>query len=155
MALYKKYNELCPEDRPDDAFYLKPLPTPRMNQWYNKVPIGHNTLFQIAAHLCQQASISRHQTNHSLRATGATRLYQKGIKEQLIMEQTGHRSVQGVRSYKRTSMEQQKAVSEVLCGNIICSCSSIDMKAVQSMKDFTFNNCSNIKIKIYSSNEKS
>jgi integrase len=34
-------------------------------------------------------------TNHSLRATTATRLYQAGVEEQLIMERTGHRSLDG------------------------------------------------------------
>ena len=36
-------------------------------------------------------------------ATAATRLYNAGVDEQLIMETTGHRSLEGVRSYKRTS----------------------------------------------------
>lgn len=31
-------------------------------------------------------------TNHSLRATAATRLYAAGVDEQLIAEKTGHRS---------------------------------------------------------------
>jgi len=42
-------------------------------------------------------------TNHSLRTSAATRLYDAGVDEQLIMLQTGHRSTAGVRSYKRTS----------------------------------------------------
>ena len=89
-TLFKKYNSLCPEDHPDDAFYLKPLPVPRANQWYSKAPTGHNILSNIVARLCQRAGIDGHRTNHSLRATAATRLYQSGVDEQLIMEQTGH-----------------------------------------------------------------
>jgi len=38
------------------------------------------------------AGISRFKTNHSLRATVVTRLYQVGIGEQLIMDTTGHHS---------------------------------------------------------------
>ena len=30
------------------------------------------------------------------------------------MERTGHRSIEGIRSYKRTSSEQQEAVSDIL-----------------------------------------
>ena len=41
----------------------------------------------------------------------------KGIDEQLIMERTGHRSLEGVRSYKRTDEQQQIAVSNVLQQN--------------------------------------
>ena len=41
-------------------------------------------------------------------ATITSRLYQSGINEQLVMERTDHRSVEGVRSYKRTSDEQRE-----------------------------------------------
>ena len=54
------------------------------------------------------------KTNHSLCATAATQLYQAGLDEQLIMETTGHQSLDGVRNYKRTSVEQQQVVSDIL-----------------------------------------
>ena len=44
VRLYKLYNAHCPKDRPDNAFYLKPLEKPRGDCWYTKSPIGHNTL---------------------------------------------------------------------------------------------------------------
>ena len=53
------------------------------------------------------ANITGYKTNHSLRATTATRLYHAGVDEQLIMERTGHRSLDGVISYKRTSDNQR------------------------------------------------
>ena len=52
--------------------------------------------------------------DQSLQVTSATRLFQSGIDEQLIMSHTGHRSIDGVRSYKRISEEQKKSVSGVL-----------------------------------------
>lgn len=58
--------------------------------------------------------IEGYKTNHSLKATAATRLFQAGIDEQLIMEKTGHRSLEGVRSYKRTNIKQQENISDVL-----------------------------------------
>ena len=33
---------------------------------------------------------------------------------QLVMEHTGHRSIEGIRSYKRTSMKQKEVVSDIL-----------------------------------------
>lgn len=36
------------------------------------------------------------------------------MDDQLIMTKTGHRSLDGVRSYKRVSNEQQQHLSEVL-----------------------------------------
>ena len=48
--------------------------------------------------MCQNAGIMGHKTNHSLRATCATRLFEHNVDEQLIMNRTA-----GVRSYKRVS----------------------------------------------------
>jgi hypothetical protein len=52
-------------------------------------------------------------SNHSLRATCASRLYHSGIDEQLISRQTGHRSL-AIREYKRTSSDQQLELSKIL-----------------------------------------
>ena len=64
--------------------------------------------------VCEKAGIKGYKTNHSLRVTTATRLFHSGLDEQLIMEQTGHRSADGVRSYKRSSVQQQEVVSRIL-----------------------------------------
>ena len=46
--------------------------------------------------------------------TATARLYQAGVDEQLIMEKTGHRSLEGVRSYKRVNIEQQENLRDIL-----------------------------------------
>jgi integrase len=43
--------------------------------------------------LCQDAGIEGNFTNHSLRATMATRGLVKGIPDKLIMAKTGHKDV--------------------------------------------------------------
>ena len=66
---------------------------------------------------CSSLSGSRdcgYKTNDSLRATTATRLYQSGVDEQLVMERTGHRSLEGVHNYKRTADMQREALSDIL-----------------------------------------
>jgi hypothetical protein len=65
--------------------------------------------------LCEQAGFKGHFTNHSLRATAATRLYDAGVDEQLIAEKTGHRS-SAVRSYKRTQNAQLVKCSDIIQG---------------------------------------
>ena len=52
--------------------------------------------------LMKQAGIEGKFTNHSLRATTATHMFQKGVDEQLIKCVTGHKS-DAVRLYKRPS----------------------------------------------------
>ncbi len=74
---------------------------------------------QTIASLCASAGIEGFKTNHSLRATTAARLYQSGVDEQLVMERTGHRSLEGVRNYKRTSSQQKEALSDILSDNKI------------------------------------
>ena len=60
----------------------------------------------IIKRMCNEAGISGYRAKHSLRATAATQLYQSGyVEEQQIMERTGYRSTEAVRSYKRTSKE--------------------------------------------------
>ena len=72
------------------------------------------SLGRIISRICKEADIGGYKTNHSLRATAATRLYQSGVDEQLVMERTGHRSLENVRSYKRTSDTQCQALSDIL-----------------------------------------
>ena len=103
-----------PLEAKTDAFYLTPLKKPKGNVWYGQTPIGHNTLDTTVSRICKAAGIVGYKTNHSLRVTTATRLFQKGVEEQLIMARTGHRSLEGVRTYKRIGDEQREMMSNVL-----------------------------------------
>ena len=115
VRLFQLYLSKLPQDCPKNAFYFKPLQKYSANGvWFSKQPLGHNKLHKMMSSICSAAGISGYKTNHSLRATSASRLYQTGIDEQLIMERTGHRSIEGVRSYKITNVDQEKAVSNIL-----------------------------------------
>ena len=48
----------------------------------------------------KEAGIQGYKTNHSLRATATTRLYESRVDEQQIMERTGQQRLEGVRSYR-------------------------------------------------------
>ena len=82
--------------------------------WFSTRPLGHNPLGNTVARMCKAAGIKGFKTNHSLRATATSRLYRSGVDEQLVMERTGHRSIEGVRSYKRTSETQREVLSDIL-----------------------------------------
>lgn len=114
VRLYQIYLQHCPKPRKTDAFYLTPLKKPKNDVWFTTVPVGHNPLSQTVKRLCEAAGIQGFKTNHSLRVTSATRLFQSGLDEQLIMSRTGHRSVEGVRAYKRVNSEQKQNLSDVL-----------------------------------------
>ncbi|VDI01280.1 Hypothetical predicted protein [Mytilus galloprovincialis] len=113
-SMMKKRSAEGPKDEVD-AFYFKPLVNFTTDQWFCKVLVGHNTLQKTVKRLCTAVGLEGKRTNHSLRASAATRLYQAGVEEQLICETTGHRS-SAVRSYKRTANFQQNESSEILYG---------------------------------------
>ena len=117
VRLYKLYMSKCPEDRPDGALYLKPLAKPTEQCWYHKIPIGHNSLQQTVCRLCVAAGIEGKFTNHSLRTTNATRLFEAKVDEQLIMQRTGHSS-NAVRAYKRVGEKLRTVTSDVLNGTV-------------------------------------
>ena len=64
--------------------------------------------------MCAEAGIVGCKTNHSLRATGATDMFKAGAPEKLIQERTGHRSIEALRTYERSSEAQHRAVSSLL-----------------------------------------
>lgn len=90
-----------------------PLSKPKHDCWFCKVPIGHNALQQVVPNLFKAAGIAGHYTNHSLRATSATRLFEASVDEQLIMQRTGHCST-AVRAYKRIGEKLKPLTSDVL-----------------------------------------
>ena len=113
VRLFKLYNK-CPKNRPDDAFYLTPLRRPTNEVWYSVTPLGHNPLSRIVSELMSDGGFEGFYTNHSLRVTCATRLYEAQVDEQLIMGRTAHSSTDGVRAYKRSSKKLKEITSDVL-----------------------------------------
>ena len=114
-------SKLPAEARDKDLFYVRPMEkvnksasTHERSAWYYSIPVGRNKLAQMAPEMCKLANISGNKTNHSLRTTGATELYEAEVPEKIIQERTGHRSLECLRMYERTSDKQQQAVSNIL-----------------------------------------
>ena len=75
--------------------------------------VDQSQSLQQTSEMCTEAGIPR-KTNHSLRATGATTLFQSKVPEKIIQKTTGHRSLEALRKYEHTSTEQHQAVSKVM-----------------------------------------
>jgi integrase len=95
--------------------YLRSRTKPTEDEWYSDARVGINTISKVVGKLCDKAGLEGFYSNHSLRATAATRMYNADIPEQLICEKTGHRS-DAVRSYKRTSADQMMEASDIVQG---------------------------------------
>ena len=100
-----------------DVFYMRPLnavPKDTSRPWFTNCPVGRNTLAAVVKKMCKEVGIEGKKTNHSLRATGATELFQAKVPERLIQQRTGHRSVEALRVYERTTAGQHENISAIL-----------------------------------------
>ncbi len=118
VHLFKKCCSLLPQKSTKLSLYVYPLPMQRRSpkQWFSENPMGVSTLKTTVKRLAKQVNLQGQFTNHSLRATAATRMYQAGINEQTIMEYTGHKS-EAVRSYKKPSRSIMKNANRAVSGD--------------------------------------
>ena len=64
--------------------------------------------------MMREVGFEGHYTNHSLRVSLASRLFDAEVDKQLIMSRTGHLSTDSVRAYKRASTKLKRLTSDVL-----------------------------------------
>ena len=95
-----------------DVFYLRPKASYTSDVWYDCVPVGVHKLKNYLECMCKEAGIQEKKSNHSLRATGATALFNAGVPEKLIRGVTGHRS-NALQLYERPTTEQLQETSAV------------------------------------------
>ena len=116
VTYYEKYCRLLAPTCSSKKLYsrCKKFHTP--SQWYCDQPLGINKIKTAVKEMCKQAGVQGKFTNHSLRATAATRMYDNQVPEQIIKETTGHKS-DCVCVYKRTSDKLCQKASSTLAAN--------------------------------------
>ncbi|CAG2203745.1 unnamed protein product [Mytilus edulis] len=126
--LYIGHSEISPEG--NSKFYKRPL---QDSLRFSKQNLGINKLENLMKTTCTKDELSGNFTNHYGKRIFATTMFQSGLDEQTtcIMSQTGHRSVQGVRKYKRPSDDQLRDISNVLEPN----CKSSKIKTENNSSD--------------------
>ena len=119
VNIFYKYYCHLPLKRKCSALYLRPKKVfNKGDVWFQDSPIRINKLQNTIKNIIKEAALLGNYTNHSLRSTATTRLYQGGVEEQVICELTGHRSL-AVRSYKHTHNLQKECASQILHDNPI------------------------------------
>ena len=109
VRLLDLYTSKLPKDTNNNIYCtpLKNIPLDPSKPWFSATPVGWNKLDAMIATIFKDAGISG-KTNHRLRVTGATRMYNSGIPEKTIPQsRTGHKSVEALRVYERPNTEQQ------------------------------------------------
>ena len=116
VRIIDKYISLLPPVKATSKkgnFYLRSLEKYNQAQWYGEQVVGLNSIRRVMSDVCEKAKIKGFITNHSLRRTGTTRLFTKGVERTLIKEFTEHRS-DAVDAYAVTSHEQREKLSNIL-----------------------------------------
>ncbi len=78
VCIFEKYVEkqLSHDPKCSKDLYLWPLAKPlNPHMWYSCQPISLSTLSKVIAKLCDAAGMVRRYSNHSLRSTAATHMY--------------------------------------------------------------------------------
>ena len=97
-----------------NALYIRPKKHyTNGTAWYDDAPVGVHKLQTTIKRMCTAIRLKGHYTNHSLRATCATRLYRNDMQDQLVKSKTRHRS-SALWDYKRTSEVHLQTVSDIL-----------------------------------------
>ena len=117
VRIIEKYLNLLPKDGKKPNLYLQSLKKPRPYCWYSSTPIGINKLRSVVSSMLRDAGLNGFFTNHSLRRTCATRLFQAGQDVKLVKEITGHVS-DAVTKYQTTSDMQRMSVSSIIQGDV-------------------------------------
>ena len=117
MALLDLYLSKIPSDAlQKDNFYLRPLQKKPDNPgaaWFSSMQVGINTMNDMLKKMCDQAVIEC-RSNHSLRTTGASEMFQANLPEHVIQSRTGHLSLKALRTYERVTEEQHKEACKIL-----------------------------------------
>ena len=83
--------------------------------WFDNIPFGVNKIGEIMKRISECAALSKVYTNHSIRATAITIMYQGGVDTKQICKVTKHKSEESLKHYiDGQSSAQKRQCSKVL-----------------------------------------
>ena len=133
VRLIKKYCSLLPPPKTCQKFYLQPRPKFNPKVWFCDQPYGNHKVSSTIKLMCKKAGLVGKYTNHSLRASSASRMYESEIPEQVIKEITGHRS-ECVRTYKRTPDSIKQKASVTISGGTVIDSRNVGKKVCDEIE---------------------
>ena len=142
VKLLDFYLPLLPPGSP--YFYMQGLdafPSDPAKSAFKKQRVGVNMLKNMLSELSRMSGVGVHYTNHSLRATSITRMFNNGIPEKVIAETSGHKSAKALQCYERTSSVQQQAVTASINVDANPESSHVPKGGASPSFSGNFNNC--------------
>lgn len=117
LNIVEVYEFYCSKLNPGcTALFQKPKYKKWSNSlWFDNVPLGVNKISDMMKRISECCHLSRTYTNHSVRATAITVMYQGGVDTKQICKITKHKSEESLKHYiDGQSAEQKRKCSEVL-----------------------------------------
>ena len=90
VKILQKYLSLIPVNCNCPSFYLQPKKKITPDCWFQDRPAGVNRLRNTIKEICKSAKLPGFYSNHSLRSTSCTKMYECDVDEQIIQEISGH-----------------------------------------------------------------
>lgn len=135
VRLTQKYLSLCPQYFKKPNFYLQSRVKYTPNVWYAGQVVGQNSIAKVIQELMKEAKIEGFFTNHSLRRSGGTRLFNAGVDRKLVKEAMGHKS-DAVDQYQVTSDQQRELLSKIIaCPNEVKPVTAVSSDTDSKEKD--------------------
>ena len=78
------------------------------DRWFDRKPLGKNTLGNMMVTISAKAGLPVVYTNHCIRATAITKLAHAGVQHNEIVSITGHKSVESLRQYVQAPSQTKK-----------------------------------------------
>ena len=94
-------------------FYLRSIVRTTPAQWYSSRVMGVNAIKKVVGEMLKDVKLDGFFSNHSLRRSGTTRLFQAGVDRKIVKEYTRHVS-NAVDQYQVTSHSQRKSLSNII-----------------------------------------
>ena len=125
---FSKLNPLC------DSLFQRPKKYANVKDavWYDNMPLGHNKIGGMMKEIGQKAGLSTIYTNHCIRATTTTVLFQAGLEGERITNVTGHRSTTSLKPYIKAPTQYQKREASEILGKYASPVSERQMAAPSS-----------------------
>ena len=84
--------------------------------------------------MLKNAKLDGFFTNHSLRRSSTTRLFQAGVDKKIIKDFMGHRS-DALDKYEVTSEEQRQNISKIIAGELPSKIANVALKPVEKPQE--------------------
>ena len=85
------------------------------SQWFRNEPLGKNKIAKLMENISLKAELSEKYTNHCIRASTVTSLFQRGVDAKQICEITKHKDERSLTHYiSQTSSAQKRHCSRLL-----------------------------------------